>query len=88
MVVLDNETTALSGGQPHPATGYDLKGGLRKPVDLAALVLAAGADTVRVVDPADTPSTQAASKKDWTSEQLAVVIARHPCPRWARVAPS
>jgi len=88
VVILDNDTTALSGGQPHPATGYDLQGRLRRPVDLAALVLAAGANTVRIVDPEDRPSTQAAFEEALASERVSVLIARHPCPRWARASSS
>jgi indolepyruvate ferredoxin oxidoreductase alpha subunit len=88
VIVLDNGTTALSGGQPHPGTTFDAQGRMRKPVDLAALIRAAGVDTVRIVDPADAQSTCAALEEGLTSERLAVVIARHPCPRWAAAASS
>jgi indolepyruvate ferredoxin oxidoreductase, alpha subunit len=82
VVILDNETTALSGGQPHPATGYDALGQARKPVDLVALVRASGVDTIWVVDPADMPVAQAAFEEGLTLGRLGVVITRHPCPRW------
>jgi indolepyruvate ferredoxin oxidoreductase alpha subunit len=83
VVVLANQTTALSGGQPHPATAHDAQGGPRRPVDLAALVEAAGADLVRVVDPKDAHSTQAALEEGLKAHGLAVVIAQRACPRWA-----
>jgi indolepyruvate ferredoxin oxidoreductase, alpha subunit len=82
VVVLDNGTTALSGGQPHPASGHDVHGRPRPPVDLAALLAAAGARPVRVVDPEDEPSTEAALEEGLRAGGVAAVIARRPCPRW------
>jgi indolepyruvate ferredoxin oxidoreductase alpha subunit len=83
VVILDNGTTALSGGQPHPATAHDARGRPRRPVDLVALVHAAGAEQVRVVDPADGAAMEAALEMGLTSGRLAVVIARRECPVWA-----
>ncbi len=82
VVVLANETTALSGGQPHPGTAHDARGQARQPVDLVRLTAAAGADTVRVVDPKDREATEAAFEAGLTSGKLAVVIASQACPRW------
>ncbi len=82
VVVLANETTALSGGQPHPGTGRDAKGLSRQPVDLVALVEAAGVEFVREVDPEDGRSTEAALEEALASGKLAVVIARRACPYW------
>jgi indolepyruvate ferredoxin oxidoreductase alpha subunit len=82
VVVLANETTALSGGQPHPATGHDAQGQLRQALDLAALIRAAGVDNVHIVDPEDTQATRAALEAGVAYEGLAVVIARKVCPRW------
>jgi indolepyruvate ferredoxin oxidoreductase alpha subunit len=81
VVVLDNGTTALSGGQPHPASGRDVYGQARVPVDLAALAAAAGARPVRVVDPTDEQATQLALQEGLAAGGVAVVIARSDCPR-------
>jgi indolepyruvate ferredoxin oxidoreductase alpha subunit len=83
VVVLANETTALSGGQPHPGTGHDARGKARQPADLAGLVQAAGADMVQVVDPEDRRATEAAYTAALAAGGLAVVIARRACPKWA-----
>lgn len=88
VVVLANETTALSGGQPHPATDHDARGRSRQPVDLAALARAAGAMTVRIVDPEDTQAIQLAFEEALTSGEVAVVIAECACPRWEGGLPS
>jgi indolepyruvate ferredoxin oxidoreductase alpha subunit len=84
VVVLANETTALSGGQPHPATTHDARGNSRKPVDLVALIQAAGVDLLRVVDPKDTSATRAALEEGLTSGRLAVVVVQRACPRWEK----
>ena len=85
VVVLANETTALSGGQPHPGTGRDARGNPRQPADLAGLVQAAGAVTVQVVDPEDRGATEAAYEAALTAGGLAVVITRRACPKWVPV---
>jgi indolepyruvate ferredoxin oxidoreductase alpha subunit len=82
VVILANETTALSGGQPHPGTSHDAQGYQRKPVDLAALARAAGAGIIFLVDPDDTQATQAALDEGLASGELAVVIAQRACPMW------
>jgi len=82
VVILANETTALSGGQPHPGTAHDALGNPRRAVDLAALVQAAGVETVRVVDPDDRQATEAAFEATLASGKLAAVIAHRACPTW------
>jgi indolepyruvate ferredoxin oxidoreductase alpha subunit len=82
VVILANETTALSGGQPHPGTAHDAQGMPRPPVDLAALVQAAGVDLVRVVDPDDRQATEVALEAALASGKLAAVIAHRACPKW------
>ncbi len=80
VIVLDNGTTALSGKQPHPASGYDVQGHPRPAVDLAALVRAAGVDTVRVVDAFDAGAVRSALEEGLAAEDVAVVIAKGDCP--------
>jgi indolepyruvate ferredoxin oxidoreductase alpha subunit len=82
VVVLANETTALSGGQPHPGTAHDAQGRRRKAVDLVGLVKAAGADVVRVVDPENGEVTKAAFKEALSLDGLSVVVAQRACPVW------
>ncbi len=82
VIVLANETTALSGGQPHPATAHDAQGKPRKPVDLIALIRATGAASVRVVDPEQRQPTQAAIEEGLAAGGVAVVVAKRACPLW------
>jgi indolepyruvate ferredoxin oxidoreductase alpha subunit len=88
VLILDNGTTALSGGQPHPASRLDARGRPRRGVDLAALARAAGAGTVQVVD-LDRVGDQvgrddeirAAIEAGVSYDGVAVVIARGECVR-------
>ena len=82
VLVLANETTALSGGQPHPASSRALRGRAREPVDLERLIRAIGVAAVKVVGPCDQEAMQEALVQAMGSERLAVVIARGPCPRY------
>ncbi len=82
VVLLANETTALSGGQPHPATGHDAHGRPRRPVELGALVRAAGVASVRVLDPEQQEVLEAAFGEALDQKHLAVVIVRKACHQW------
>jgi indolepyruvate ferredoxin oxidoreductase alpha subunit len=84
VVVLANKTTALSGGQPHPATGHDILGQQRSALDLARLIRATGARSVCVADPLDAEAMQSAFEDALAASGLSVVIADRVCPRWER----
>jgi indolepyruvate ferredoxin oxidoreductase alpha subunit len=79
VLILDNGTTALSGGQPHPASPVGARGEPRRAVDLAALAREAGADVVLTVDLDEGGDVHAALKAGVDSEGLVVVIARGRC---------
>ncbi len=83
VLILDNGTTALSGGQPHPASQSDARGRPRRAVDLAALAREAGADMVQVVDLDRGEDIRSAIEMGMDFDSLAVVIARGRCPRWS-----
>ncbi|NPV08480.1 MAG: hypothetical protein HPY83_11050 [Anaerolineae bacterium] len=81
VMVLDNATVALTGGQPHAASGRDLRGQPRRPVDLERLVRACGVERVWVADPRRRGAFRVALAQSLDAEGLRVVIARAPCPR-------
>jgi indolepyruvate ferredoxin oxidoreductase alpha subunit len=83
LIILDNGTTALSGGQPHPASGTDLRGRVRPAVDLAALVQAAGVSSVQVVDLDAGKGIEAPIETGLERADVNVVIARGRCTRWS-----
>jgi indolepyruvate ferredoxin oxidoreductase alpha subunit len=82
VLILDNGTTALSGGQPHPASRADARGRPRRAVDLAALACEAGAGEVSVVDLDRGEDIRTALETGMNVDGVAMVIARGRCPRW------
>jgi indolepyruvate ferredoxin oxidoreductase alpha subunit len=84
--ILDNGTTALSGGQPHPASGVDARRAPQRAVDLAALMRACGVENVRIADIDRGDDIRAAVEAGIQADGIAVVIARGKCPRWTHQA--
>ncbi len=90
VVILDNGTTAMTGGQPHPATGQTIRGDPAPRVDLAALCRALGVEWVEVVDPYDVSATFRVLEAAVAHPGVSVVITNRPCveaPRKIRERP-
>jgi indolepyruvate ferredoxin oxidoreductase alpha subunit len=83
LLILDNGTTALSGGQSHPASPRDARGRPQRGVDLEAIVRAAGVREVTVVDLDRGQSMREPLETAFRSDALSVIIARGDCPRWS-----
>ena len=79
IVILDNGTTAMTGGQHHPATGKNIRGEPASQLDLEALCRACGADTVDVIDPNQYGAMNDLIGKRAGEDTLSVIIARSPC---------
>ncbi|MEA3401552.1 MAG: indolepyruvate ferredoxin oxidoreductase subunit alpha [Armatimonadota bacterium] len=78
-VILDNRTTAMTGGQVHPGVGETLSGMPGRELDFARLARAIGIEDVRVVDPYDMAATEGALREAMASPEPSVVIARREC---------
>lgn len=86
LVIMDNNLTAMTGGQPTPATELLADGSVGTPVDMERLVRGCGVDFVETVDPYDHDAMKRALEeaRSHTFEHhkgVAVVIARRPCVR-------
>jgi len=79
IVICDNRTTAMTGMQEHPATGYTLQGRKAKELDIAALAKVLGIDSVRVVDPYDIKNTRDVLREELARPGSSVVISRRSC---------
>lgn len=79
VLILDNGTTAMTGGQAHPGAGATIRGDEVPRVDIAALCTALGARAVEVVDPYDVGATFLALEKAIASSGVSVVITNRPC---------
>jgi indolepyruvate ferredoxin oxidoreductase alpha subunit len=79
LIILDNGTTGMTGGQDHPGTGVTLQRGEGKAVDLVGLCRALGVEQVRRVDPYRLDEVSAAVKEALAYTGPSVVITGRPC---------
>lgn len=79
LIILDNHTTAMTGRQDHPGTGFTLKGEETFQVDLRKLVKALGVKHVQVVNPYQLKPTERVIKKELQRPSPSVIISRAPC---------
>jgi len=79
VIILDNGTTAMTGGQDHPGTGRTLSGRPGKRINLEALCRGIGVDFIRTVNPRDLASTEKAIRDALAYTGPAVIIAHAPC---------
>ena len=79
IVIADNRTTAMTGMQEHPATGFTLQGEQTKQLDFATLAAALGVESVRIIDPYDIKMTRTVMKEELNKSGPSVVISNRPC---------
>jgi len=79
IVICDNRTTAMTGMQEHPATGYTLQGVKAKELDITALAKVLGIDSVRVIDPYDIKNTRDVMREELARQGSSVVVSRRSC---------
>lgn len=79
IIILDNSTTAMTGNQPHPATGVTIKGEATKKLILEDICSACGADNVDVINPHNVKELEECIKKRINENALSVIIARSGC---------
>ncbi len=79
VVILDNGTTAMTGGQPHPASGTSMRGEAAPRVNIPNLCRVIGVDSVVVVDPYDLGATHRALLAATRAHGVSVIITNRPC---------
>lgn len=79
LVILDNRTTAMTGGQPHPGLPVDGMGWEAPEISIEALVKAAGVKFLRTINPLNIKKSQETFKDALEFDGVAVVISRYPC---------
>ena len=77
--ILDNSTTAMTGGQRHPATGLTIKNEQTHALDIEAMVRACGVTAIYKTDPYDLDASKAVIDKAMAEEGVSVVITNRPC---------
>jgi indolepyruvate ferredoxin oxidoreductase alpha subunit len=86
IVICDNRTTAMTGMQEHPATGFTLQGEPTKRLDFEKLARALGIDNVRVVDPYDIKAVQTVMREELKRQGPSLVVSRRSCILFKREA--
>jgi indolepyruvate ferredoxin oxidoreductase alpha subunit len=84
IIILDNSTTAMTGMQEHPGTGYTLMGKEAKKVNLKDLISALGIENIRVIDPMDQKAISEAIKEELAKDGPSVIISQRPCALFKR----
>ena len=79
VIILDNETVAMTGHQEHPGTGKTAGGEPTNRLSLEAVCRGVGVRNVTVVDPYDVKKTQKVLKAALGRAEPSVVIARRRC---------
>ncbi len=84
LVILDNETTAMTGMQPTPGLGITADGSEGRKVPLEELIGGCGVTWIRIIDPYNVEELIGLLKeaREFTQERdggIAVIVARHPC---------
>jgi len=70
IIILDNQTTAMTGHQPHPGVNG---------IEIEKIVRGCGVKNVKVIDPAQQKDFIKTIKVFLTKKEVSVIIARHPC---------
>ncbi len=79
VVILDNGTTAMTGGQPHPGTGRTMMGRQTKPVSIYDVVSALGVQTIVRADPLDAKAAKEAVLSVTDKKGVRVILFESPC---------
>jgi indolepyruvate ferredoxin oxidoreductase alpha subunit len=78
-MILDNSTTAMTGGQENPGTGKTLLGDPAAVVDIPALCRAIGVKHVASIDPYDLEDIERVLREELAADEGSVIIAKAPC---------
>lgn len=78
-VILDNQTTAMTGHQTNPGIGKTGMSEPTYPIKIEDVVQAVGVKNLKILDPANTEELTATVKEFMTKDDVSVIIARHMC---------
>jgi indolepyruvate ferredoxin oxidoreductase alpha subunit len=79
VVILDNRTTAMTGGQPHPGLPVDGMGDKAPEISIEEIVKAAGVGYLKTINPLNLKNSEETFKKAIQYPGVAVVISKYPC---------
>lgn len=80
VVIMDNQTTAMTGHQPSPGGEVTLQGACDSRVDMEAIVRGCGICNVKTVSPLKVKAFTSALEEMKAASGVRVLISRAPCP--------
>jgi indolepyruvate ferredoxin oxidoreductase alpha subunit len=80
VIILDNNTTAMTGHQGHPGTGISARGEKARRVVIEDLCRGIGVRDVNVIDAFDLSVIESTIRRCVESEEPSVIVARGDCP--------
>ena len=88
VVILDNNTVAMTGHQPTPGSGKNALGEQTKIIELVDVARSLGIEKVEVVDPFDVEGTRKVIREILGYRGPSVIISRRPCPLLVKRGPT
>jgi indolepyruvate ferredoxin oxidoreductase, alpha subunit len=79
VTILDNRTTAMTGGQPNPGLPIDGMGNVAPEISIEKIAKAAGCEFVETINPMNLNKTIDTYKRALSYDGVAVIIAKYPC---------
>ncbi|MCK4379152.1 MAG: 4Fe-4S binding protein, partial [Deltaproteobacteria bacterium] len=79
VMILDNRTTGMTGGQENPGTGKTLSGEDTISADIPAMAKAFGIQEVVAVDPYNLKEVEDTLRAELANPQLSVIVVEAPC---------
>jgi len=79
VVIMDNRTTAMTGAQQHPGTGFTLRMDPTISADIEKLAESFGFKRVRAVNPYHVKELETAVAEELAANEPSLVISRAPC---------
>lgn len=79
VVILDNRTTAMTGGQPHPGLPLDGMGEESPEISIEEIVKASGVGFIETINPLNLKKSEEVFREAIKYHGVAVVISKYPC---------
>lgn len=79
VIILDNRTTAMTGAQNHPGTGYTLRNEPTITADIEKLAESFGFRRIRTVNPYKVRELEKVVSEELEANEPSVIISRAPC---------
>lgn len=77
--ILDNSTTAMTGHQPHPGTGRNMKGNFVDKVDIAKVLAGMGVKRIETVNPLELEKSIETVRELAREKGVKAIIFKSPC---------